>query len=378
MSRRARVFILVCMIMGAVLMGRAAPDILQGLYDNFLKSYGGKPGDKPEFNTSNALYAFAFGVMGMISGAGVSTLLLGLGDRVDRRWSKMDSGDKVTLFVGIFFGLIASVPFLLLLNSLRLGVYIPFAITGITIGFAALSVYALQSMEDWLPWHKGKGATRRRGIKILDTNVIIDGRVYDVIRTGFLEGQLYVPGFVLEELQHIADSQDPLRRQRGRRGLDVLRLMDADFDLEVRVHDKLAPDREQVDQKLVKMARALGADIVTNDFNLNQIASVEGVKVLNINDLALGLRPNLLPGETLLVSIIREGNQSGQGVGYLDDGTMIVVENGRSNIGDTLNVVITQVIQTERGKMMFAEIPNGEKPEDVLRRKPNFSREPRR
>lgn len=378
MSTRSRIFVLLCMIAAAVLMAKAAPDLLQSLYDNFLKSYGGKPGDKPEFNTGSPLYAFAFGVMGIVIGAGIGNLFIRIGDGMDRRWSKMDSGDKVTLFVGIFFGLIASVPFLLLLNSLRLGVYIPFAITGITLGFAALSVYALQSMEDWLPWTKGRASTRRRGIKILDTNVIIDGRIYDVIRTGFLEGQLYVPGFVLEELQHIADSQDTLRRQRGRRGLEVLRLMDADFNLEVRVHDKLAPEKEQVDQRLVKIARALGADIVTNDFNLNQIASVEGVKVLNINDLALGLRPNLLPGETLMVSIIREGNQFGQGVGYLDDGTMIVVENGREHVGETLNVVITQVIQTERGKMMFAEVPNGEKPEDVMRRKPTYHREPRR
>jgi uncharacterized protein YacL len=227
-------------------------------------------------------------------------------------------------------------------------------------------------MDEVLPWSKSRGKARRSGIKILDTNVIIDGRIYDVVRNGFLEGEMYVPGFVLDELQYIADSHDPLRRQRGKRGLDVLRHMQADFPLVVRTHDRLAPDvNEEVDSRLVRMARALGADLVTNDHNLNQVAKLQDVKVLNLNDLALSLRPNVLPGEDLCLTIIREGNQMGQGIGYLDDGTMVVVENGRPHIGETLEVAVTQVIQTERGKMIFAEV---EPPDESQRRRPQSPR----
>lgn len=367
------------MLGGAVLTMVLAPALFQWMYNLLVRFYNGDPRSGTVDLPRSWLNVIPFGVIGVIIGAGLGSLMVRVGDRLDRKWEKMDGGDKVTLFVGIFFGLIASLPFLFLLNSLNLGVYIPFAVTGLTLGFAALSVYALQSMEEILPWTKTRMPSRRRGIKILDTNVIIDGRIVDVARTGFLEGQIYVPGFVLEELQYIADSGDPLRRQRGRRGLDVLKLLQDDFQIDVRSHDKYAPDaNEEVDQRLIKLARALGADIVTNDFNLNRVATLEGVKVLNINDLALGLRPNLLPGEQLKVSVIREGNQYNQGVGYLDDGTMIVVENGRPHIGETLEVIVSQVIQTERGKMMFAELPSETEIDDIARRKPHGSKDPRR
>jgi uncharacterized protein YacL len=172
-----------------------------------------------------------------------------------------------------------------------------------------------------------------------------------------LDGQIYVPNFVLEELQHIADSADPLRRQRGRRGLDVLRHMQADFNLEVGTRDRFAvPSSDGVDGRLVRLAQALGADIVTNDFNLNRVAALQDVRVLNINDLALALKPNVLPGESLALQLVREGNQPGQGVGYLDDGTMVVVEQGKRHIGETVHVTVTQVIQTERGKMIFGDL----------------------
>lgn len=306
----------------------------------------------------------AMAVLGTMIGVGIGTLLARLVFRFLEQWDGMDSGEKVTLFLGIFAGLVASSPFLFLFNAIFATAYVPFAIFGVTLGFAALSVYALQSMSEVLPWTKGKSRGRRRGIKILDTNVIIDGRVYDVARTGFLEGQLYVPGFVLDELQHIADSHDPLRRQRGRRGLDVLRHLQSDFPLEVRIHDRLVPDELEVDSRLVALAKIIGADIVTNDFNLNRVAALQEVRVLNLNDLALSMRPNVLPKETVSLTVIREGNQAGQGVGYLEDGTMVVVENGRERLGETLDVVVTQVIQTERGKMIFAELSTGEEPED--------------
>jgi uncharacterized protein YacL len=224
-------------------------------------------------------------------------------------------------------------------------------------------------MKETLPWYRGKVKAKRTGMKILDTNVIIDGRVYDVAQSGFIEGQIYVPQFVLEELQYIADSHDPLRRQRGKRGLDILKLMQSEFNIEVGVHDRLAPEQSDgVDSRLVRLATAVGGDLVTNDHNLNRVATLQNVRVLNINDLALSLRPNVLPQESLILPIVREGNQHGQGVGYLEDGTMVIVENGREHIGETREVMVTQVIQTERGKLIFAEV-EGPEVDNTHRRK---------
>lgn len=316
-------------------------------------------------------------LLGFIAGAGLGNLFTWAINGIRRTWDNQSPGGKVTVILAIFLALVASVPFLFFLNTVLAGQYAILAASmGVLIlGFCTLSLFVFRSIEDILPWNRGQARTKRRGIKILDTNVIIDGRIVDVARTGFLEGPLYVPGFVLDELQFIADSPDPLRRQRGRRGLDVLRLMQADFQLEVRVHDRLAPEmNDGVDSRLVRLARAMGGDIVTNDFNLNRVAALQEVMVLNLNDLALALRPNVLPSEGLDITIIREGNQVGQGVGYLDDGTMVVVENGRSHIGETLAVTVTQVIQTERGKMIFATI--GDEDQDHRRRASAGQRRP--
>lgn len=355
MSLGRKVFLFLCALGGAVAFGLFSPAILQQLFLLFRGTQGNAYKADP-------ISVFGAAALGLMVGLGLARLLILFRDRADEKWDTLETGDKVTLFIGSFVGLVGAMPFLVLLNSMGAGIYIPLVFLGLSLGFGALSVYALRSMEDVLPWYKG-GRTRgkRRGIRILDTNVLIDGRIYDVARTGFLEGSLYVPGFVLDELQYIADSHDALRRQRGRRGLDVLRHLQADFPTEVRTHDKLAPDLgDEVDARLVRLARALGADIVTNDFNLNRVAGIQDVKVLNLNDLALALRPTVLPRESLLLTIIREGNQPGQGVGYLEDGTMVVIDNGKSHVGETRDVTVTQVIQTERGKMIFAEITEGE------------------
>lgn len=309
--------------------------------------------------------AFTMGLLGAMLGLIVGTMALRLFDRALERWDKLDTGDKVTLFLGIFAGIVTSLLFLQLFNALRLpSSIIPVLILTCTVGFSALCVYALNSMDDVLPWSRNRGKAKRTGIKILDTNVIIDGRIYDVARAGFLDGELYVPGFVLDELQRISDSHDSLKRQRGRRGLDVLRHMQAEFDMQIRVHDKAAPPmNDDVDARLVRLAKALGGDIVTNDWNLNRVAGLQEVKVLSLNDLALALRPNVLPGENLELNILREGAQYGQGVGYLEDGTMVVVQNGKAHLGETMEVTVTQVIQTERGKMIFAEVPSSEEEE---------------
>ena len=188
--------------------------------------------------------------------------------------------------------------------------------------------------------------------KVLDTSVIIDGRVLDIVRSGFLEGPLLLPRFVLRELQLIADSADPLKRTRGRRGLELLSTLQQTVPIEIVERDP--EDIAQVDAKLVRLAQERGAKLVTNDFNLNRVAHVEGVSVLNINELANALKPVLLPGEELRVSVIREGREPHQGVGYLDDGTMIVIENGRRLIGDTVEVLVTSALQTNAGRMIFA------------------------
>ena len=191
--------------------------------------------------------------------------------------------------------------------------------------------------------------------KILDTSVIIDGRIADIADSGFVEGVLVVPGFVLEELQHIADSSDVLKRNRGRRGLDILNRMQKDGNLSVQIVDRAFDDAE-VDAKLIKLARLMDATILTNDFNLNKVAELHGVVVLNINELANALKPVVLPGEEMTVHVVKDGKESGQGVAYLDDGTMVVVDGGRRHIGDSVGVLVTSVLQTSAGRMIFAKL----------------------
>ncbi|MFA7175489.1 MAG: PIN/TRAM domain-containing protein [Kiritimatiellia bacterium] len=200
------------------------------------------------------------------------------------------------------------------------------------------------------------GRTGKQGVpKIVDTSVIIDGRIADVVETGFLEGPLVVPSFVLAELQHIADSADVLKRNRGRRGLDILNRIQKDAKVLVQILDRDVPDVADVDGKLVRLAKQLEGRVVTNDFNLNKVAELQGVSVLNINELVNAVKPVVLPGEEMIVRIVKDGKEQGQGVGYLDDGTMIVVDGGRRYIGDTVDVQVTNVLQTAAGRMIFAK-----------------------
>lgn len=191
--------------------------------------------------------------------------------------------------------------------------------------------------------------------KLLDTSVIIDGRIADLVQTGFLDGILVIPAFVLGELQHIADSSDVLKRNRGRRGLDVLNRIQKDSKVQVRVVEIDYEDIAEVDSKLVRLAKETSGKVVTNDFNLNKVCELQGVAVLNINDLANALKPVVLPGEELQVQVIKDGKEYNQGVAYLDDGTMIVIEGGREHIGGKLDVLVTSVLQTSAGRMIFAK-----------------------
>jgi uncharacterized protein YacL len=192
--------------------------------------------------------------------------------------------------------------------------------------------------------------------KILDTSVIIDGRIADICETGFLEGTFVIPQFVLRELQHIADSSDGLKRNRGRRGLDILHKLQKKADLNVTIEDTDFPRIREVDSKLVALAKQTGGKIITNDFNLNKIAELQGVPVLNINQLANALKPVVLPGELMKVYILKEGKEQNQGVAYLDDGTMVVVDNAKKEIGKTIDVLVTSVLQTTAGRMIFTQI----------------------
>ncbi|MGH2619678.1 MAG: PIN/TRAM domain-containing protein [Anaerolineales bacterium] len=189
---------------------------------------------------------------------------------------------------------------------------------------------------------------------LLDTSVIIDGRIADIARTGFIQGPMLVPSFVLIELQHIADSGDPLRRQRGRRGLDILNRLQKDSPIPLRITDLDVEGVREVDDKLVILGKQLRSPIMTNDYNLNRVAELQGVTVLNINELANAVKAVYLPGEKIEVHVIQEGKEFGQGVGYLDDGTMVVVEEGKSNIDHTIPVTVTKVLQTAAGRMIFA------------------------
>jgi uncharacterized protein YacL len=206
--------------------------------------------------------------------------------------------------------------------------------------------------------HAGSSATTGSGVspKVLDTSVIIDGRVADLCETGFLEGTFLVPHFILNELQHIADSSDSLKRARGRRGLDILNKIQKMGELDVRIIEEDFPQVKEVDAKLVVLAKKVGGRIITNDLNLNKVAELQGVRVLNINELCNALRPVVLPGETIRVFVLKEGKEAGQGVAYLDDGTMIVVDNARRCIGRNVDVIVTSVLQTTAGRMIFTRL----------------------
>jgi uncharacterized protein YacL len=192
--------------------------------------------------------------------------------------------------------------------------------------------------------------------RVLDTSVIIDGRIADISETGFLQGNLIVPRFVLDELQHIADSPDSMKRSRGRRGLDVLNRMQRGAGINIEVMDQDFPKLKGVDAKLVALAKKINAKIITNDFNLNKVAELQGIKILNVNELANALKPVVLPGETMTVKIIKEGKEPGQGVAYLDDGTMIIVDHAQKHQGANVEVLVTSVLQTTAGRMIFSEL----------------------
>lgn len=343
-----------------------------------------------------AAYVTGFGVLGVLLGLWVHQGIM----RQLSSWSdnlkKLPADDKIAIILGALLGvfftfLLQPVVQSLLMQvntpggqatpaAISLGrVAIPVApILLVVIGlvFVFFGIQGMLSMKSELRRiiTPNSGAVAAEAgpsmehCKILDTNVIIDGRIADICRTGFLEGTVYVPGFVLDELQHIADSGDSLKRARGRRGLDILNQMQKELALVVRNYDHLVATghHEPVDSRLVSLAREMNGAIVTNDFNLNKVAELQGVRVLNVNELANSMKPVVLPGEDLSVTIIKEGREPNQGIAYLDDGTMVVVENAKKHIGETVLATVGSVLQTTAGKMIFGHLRDELDAEDEM------------
>ena len=313
-------------------------------------------------------WQFVAVVIAPVIGAVLGVLIVPMAQRifdreliaVERAVDRMAPGELVGGAIGLTGGLIIaflvkSVLFEFITFAGRSGSYIAIVLYIVVSIFAAYLGARVGAKQRVSIGRIANVAVASGGTpKVLDTSVIIDGRILDIVASGFLDGPLLLPRFVLRELQNIADSSDAMRRTRGRRGLDVLTKLQALSPLEIveRDYDTVG----EVDAKLVLLARERGGKLVTNDFNLNRVANVEGVAVLNINELANAVKPVLLPGEELRVALIKEGKEPHQGVGYLDDGTMIVVENGRRQVGETVDVAVTSALQTAAGRMIFARV----------------------
>ncbi|MGQ9455728.1 MAG: PIN/TRAM domain-containing protein [Armatimonadota bacterium] len=298
----------------------------------------------------------AFMLVGAMLAFVVERLAFAQANRAREKWNSMLPAERLLFFGGVLSGLLLTA---LIRSILGPPVWLTAALTVI---LCYVSVVAFESLKEQVRFYFPAVTSPQRAgqkllakPKLLDTNVIIDGRIADICRTGFLEGPIYVPRFVLDELQQIADSSDSLRRARGRRGLDILNQMQKEMGLEIpEIH--VSTSGSDVDARLIAAAQQLDGVIVTNDYNLNRVAELQGIEVLNINELANALKPVVLPGEEMRVTIVKEGKERDQGVAYLDDGTMIVVEGARNLIDQTLDIVVTSVLQTVQGKMIFGKI----------------------
>ena len=268
-------------------------------------------------------------------------------------------GLLVAGLIALVTGLVARSPYSLftLLASLVIFLGIPY--WGLTMGIRFAT-------EGWASPALPTGDTESlRTKKLLDTSVIIDGRIADLCETGFIEGTLVVPHFILQELQHISDSSDGLKRARGRRGLDILNVLQKMSNIKVELVEDDFPHVKEVDTKLIELAKQMDAKVLTNDFNLNKVAGIQGVRVLNINDLCNALKPVVLPGETIRVFVLKEGKEAGQGVAYLDDGTMVVVDHAKRWIGKNADVIVTSVLQTSAGRMIFTRLKEETEQEEL-------------
>ena len=273
----------------------------------------------------------------------------------------------IASLIGLAVGLLISLTILPLLSqldgNLKIVIVLSLGYVGMMGGYhLSTSLDLSQLTRANAPTGSGdsRSVQAANNFKILDTSVIIDGRILEICQTRFIEGTLVIPRFVLNELQHIADSTEPLRRNKGRRGFDILRALQNNPAIDVEISEEEVPHLPEVDAKLVHLAQKQGATIITNDLNLNKVAELQSVKVLNINELSNAVRPVVIAGEVIQVLLLKEGKETNQGVGYLDDGTMVIVEDGKPYIGSTLNVEVTQMLRTSAGQMIFTRIKEHE------------------
>ncbi len=323
------------------------------------------------------ILCFFFGLIFFAFSHGIMLRVMRISGIIERNWTSMPTRQIFLSAMGLIIGLsIAALLHLLIQSagssllsiSISAIIYVVLGTMGMRIGYqrytekpvrrGATQLDALNIiLDDSQPQDDAKPSGTPA--KVLDTSVLIDGRILDIAATGFLEGDLVIAEFVLDELRHIADSADTLKRTRGRRGLDIVKQLQTKLGDRVVIRERNGRDQSEVDVQLLKLCQALGGVVVTNDYNLNKVARISGVKALNINDLANALKPMLASGEEITVEIVREGKEAGQGVAYLDDGTMIVVDQARQLVGQKAEIVVSTVLQTSAGRMIFAGLKNG-------------------
>lgn len=373
-------------IVGGGLMHLASPLIAEFLSFE-MGSSTAEPFQIPLADALSVLIGvIAGGLIGYFSAPFLTATLRRFSLWVEKQINKMPFSDVVAGVIGLAIGLIiANLIGVAFANIPVVGSYIP-VIFSIVFGYLGIHIVVkkqkeiadlIRAVPKWIKESKSKhenhdsdkkdsdnkaekeaaaeNTVNNVSLKLLDTSVIIDGRIADICRTGFIEGKLLIPVFVLEELQHIADSADALKRVRGRRGLDVLQRLRTEYGMLIEIINEDYDDITEVDSKLVRMGQLKGAKIITNDFNLNKVSELRGVPVLNINELSNAVKPVVIPGETMHVTVVKEGKEHNQGVAYLDDGTMIVVENGRRFMNEAIQVEVTSALQTAAGRMIFAK-----------------------
>lgn len=317
------------------------------------------------FQLGNAFEGFGgvWGLLGAAIGAGLSLFVI----FVENAMGKLSLRGLSAAVFGLVLALIVS-KFLTrtidLIPDINPVIAAPLKLAMVLILCYFGMIFSMRGRDEFnliIPYVKFDRQDQKDALLLLDTSVIIDGRVLDICQTKFLEGRFIIPRFVLKELQQVADSQDALKRTRGRRGLDILNKLKSAPSASVKIHEEDFPEVSSVDEKLVKLAKVLGAKVLTNDFNLNKVAEFQGVTILNINELANALRAVLLPGELLEVRLIKEGKEQNQAIGYMDDGTMVVVDNAKHLLGNTPRVVVTSALQTAAGRMIFAKLDSDKK-----------------
>jgi uncharacterized protein YacL len=307
-----------------------------------------------------------FAILGLISGFIIAILAIIFEQRIKKVPLKVVMGGAFGIITGLVVANLLTYPLVLNFFNNRYLEFAAYSFTNCVIGYLGLSIGIKKGAELTIldgDNSSNNGYKGRNNIKILDTSVIIDGRIADICDTGFITAAIMIPQFVLGELQYIADSQDPIRRAKGKRGLNILRRIQEQKDVDVVITDKDFPEIKEVDMRLVALAKEVKARILTNDSNLIKVAELQGVAVSSITQLASALKPLVLPGETMNIMVLKEGKEHGQGVGYLEDGTMVVIDNAKRHLGKEVDIAITSILDTTGGRMIFSKLKEESKKE---------------